>query len=317
MHTAADLILINTCLMGRRESSSGANAACCVVCLNSGEPSIKIAVLVLGCLSLFVPPSARAQAGFFNSWQDRVRATTANQPSWTTPLVTTFAGVTQRFRFEMARQENPTGTFTYNYGNSKGVNLIPFARTEVDFRWPPYIQHNSPRDKDGAGDFSIAPKYRLFAANEKHGNYSSAVQLIVTFPTGSYKNGSPVVTLTPTLVAGKGFGPVAVQSSIGALLPTSSTATLGRSITSNTVVQCNAPWHLVPELELNSTFFRGGPRDGKNQTFLTPALMISRIKLRSEPKDRMGLTFGAGVQIATSSYHAYNHALILTSRFTF
>jgi len=45
--------------------------------------------------------------------------------------------------------------------------------------------------------------------------------------------------------------------------------------------------------------------------------MVSKIKLRSDPKDRLALLFGGGMQIATSSYHSYNHGLILTGRITF
>jgi hypothetical protein len=45
--------------------------------------------------------------------------------------------------------------------------------------------------------------------------------------------------------------------------------------------------------------------------------MVSKLKLRKDPKERLAVVFGAGMQIATSSYHAYNHGLIITSRITF
>jgi hypothetical protein len=45
--------------------------------------------------------------------------------------------------------------------------------------------------------------------------------------------------------------------------------------------------------------------------------MVSKVKLRREPKDRLGLVFGAGMQIATSHFHSYNHGLVLTGRLTF
>jgi hypothetical protein len=50
---------------------------------------------------------------------------------------------------------------------------------------------------------------------------------------------------------------------------------------------------------------------------MTPGLMVSKIKFRQESTNRLSLIFGAGMQIATSSYHAYNHALVLSSRITF
>jgi hypothetical protein len=45
--------------------------------------------------------------------------------------------------------------------------------------------------------------------------------------------------------------------------------------------------------------------------------MVSQIKLRRDPKDRLAVVFGGGMQIATSTYHAYNHGLVLTVRIVF
>ena len=45
--------------------------------------------------------------------------------------------------------------------------------------------------------------------------------------------------------------------------------------------------------------------------------MISKIKLNHDPKSRLALVLGTGMQIATSTYHAYNHGLVLTGRVTF
>ena len=135
--------------------------------------------------------------------------------------------------------------------------------------------------------------------------------------TGSYKNGTAVSTITPTVIGGKGFGRFDLQSALGAVLPTSSSATIGRTISWNTVAQYKVGKYFSPELEVNSSFFHGGPNDGKNQTFLTPGMMVSRIKLQSEPASRLGLMFGGGMQIATSSYHSYNHGVVLTGRMTF
>ena len=44
---------------------------------------------------------------------------------------------------------------------------------------------------------------------------------------------------------------------------------------------------------------------------------MKRIKLRRDPRDRLGLVLGAGMQIATSSFHSYNHDLVITGRITF
>jgi hypothetical protein len=260
--------------------------------------------------------TARAQKNFFSSWEDRVRATSARQPAWPVPVVSPTAVIVQLARTDFVRQYTPTHTTTWNYDNGKGVNFIPFARTEFDINLPPYIQHNNPKVADGAGDFSMVAKYRMFAASEG-GNYSTAVQMAFTVPTGSYKNGTAVSTITPTVVGGKGFGHFDIQSALGAILPTSSSDTIGRTIQWNTVAQYKVGKYFWPELEVNSSYYHGGPNDGKNQTFLTPGMMISKVKLRSDPRDRLALLFGTGMQIATSSYHGYNHGLVFTTRMTF
>jgi hypothetical protein len=257
-----------------------------------------------------------AQTGFFKAWEDRVRATSARQPAWPVPVVAPSSVIVQLARVDFLHQYTSTHTETWNFDNGKGVNLIPFVRTEVDINLPPYIEHNTPKVKDGAGDFSFAAKYRMFAASEG-GNYSTAVQVAFSVPTGSYKNGTAASTVTPTVIAGKGFGKFDIQSAIGGVLPMSSTLTIGRAITWNKVAQYKIGKYLWPELEANATYYHGGPNDGKNQVFLTPGLIMSRIKLRKDPKDRLGLLFGGGMQIATSQFHSYNHGLVLTGRLTF
>jgi hypothetical protein len=275
------------------------------------KSAVRFAVFVLLGSSVTV-----AQTVFFKAWEERVRATSARQPAWPVPVVAPSSVIVQLARVDFVRQYTSTHTETWNYDNGKGVNLIPFARTEFDINLAPYIQHNTPKVKDGTGDVSFVAKYRMFAANEG-GNYSTAVQVAFSVPTGSYKNGVAASTMTPTVVAGKGFGKFDIQSAIGGVLPMSSALTIGRTISWNTVAQYKVGKYFWPELEANASYYHGGPNDGKNQTFLTPGLMVSKIKLRQNPKDRLGLVFGAGMQIATSHFHSYNHGLVLTGRLTF
>jgi hypothetical protein len=187
----------------------------------------------------------------------------------------------------------------------------------VDVNLPPYIQHNDPKVRDGAGDFSTVVKFRPFSGNGENHNYSTGIQLAATWPTGSYNNGSAKTTFTPTLMGGKGFGRFNVLSTLGGTLAVGSAKAIGRTITWNTVAQYKLGKIFWPELEVNSNFYHLGANDGKNQTFLSPGLIVSKIKFRRDPKDRLGLIFGAGFQIATSTFHAYNHSLVLTSRITF
>jgi len=259
---------------------------------------------------------SHAQEGFFSSWEDRVRATTAEQPAWPVPVVTPSSGLVQLFRTDFVRQVTPAETTTWNYGNTKGVDIIPWYKTEFDIAAPPYIQHNSTA-KDGFGDLSMLLKYRVISANEKNGAYSVSVSLTGTIPTGSYKNGSTDASIAPTIYGGKGFGRFDVQSSLSATLPAGDTAKLGRPVVWNVVAQYKLAKIFWPEIENNATFYHGGSNDGKVQAFVTPGLMVSKIKLKSNPGNRLALIFGAGEQIATSHYHAYNHGLIFTARLAF
>ena len=273
--------------------------------------------VLLTLLAASIPSVGLAQKGFFHAWEDRVRATSAKQPAWPVPVVGAPSNIVQLARIDFVRQYTSTHTLTWNYVNGKGFNLIPFARTEFDINMPAYIQHNTPKVLDGAGDFSVVAKYRPFAANEKKGTYSTLVQLAFSVPTGSYKNGTAVSTITPTIVAGKGYGRFDVQSALGAILPTSSVPTIGRTIQWNTTVQCKVGRYFWPELETNASYFYGGANDGKSQVFLTPGIMVSKIKLKKDPKNRLGFVLGTGMQIATSHFHSYNHGLVLTGRFVF
>lgn len=274
-------------------------------------------VVLLTLLCSLLPSTVLAQTGFFHSWEDRVRATSAKQPAWVVPVVGSSSTIVQLVRTDILRQYTSTHTLTWNYDNGKGVNFIPFARTEFDIDLPPYIQHNTPKVTDGAGDFSFIMKYRPFAANEKHGNYSTLAQVAFSVPTGSYKNGVAASTITPTVAAGKGIGRFDVQSSLGAVLPTSSAKAIGKTIQWNTVAQYKVGKYFWPEAEVNASYFKGGANDGKSQVFLTPGLMVSKIKFRKNPKDRLGLVLGAGLQIAASNFHSYNHGLVMTGRIVF
>jgi hypothetical protein len=132
-------------------------------------------------------------------------------------------------------------------------------------------------------------------------------------PTGQYKNGSSSAVVTPTLAGGKGWGWFDVQSTLAGTFPVNSVHELGRSIVSSTAFQAHTPGKLWPEIEINSTAWMGGTNDGKKQTFVTPGLVIGRFRIHH----RMAFVAGAGFQIATTHFHQYDHALILTFRMPF
>ena len=264
-----------------------------------------------------VPCGAQtAPTGFFTAWEDRVRDTLSQQPSWPIPLVTASSGLLQVARTDFVRQIAPAGTDTWVYDNNKGVSFVPWYKLQFDALLPSYVQHNSTA-KNGFGDVGLALKYRLAAGNESHGLYSVSFAVMGTVPTGSYKNGSLAGTVTPTLCAGKGFGRFDVQTTIGAVLPTGYTAKLGRPVVWNTVGQYHVGKYFWPEIESNAIFYHGGTNDGRVQNFITPGMMVSKFKLEHDPRNRLALVMGAGMQIATSQFHTYNHAIVISTRMLF
>jgi hypothetical protein len=282
---------------------------------------LKVRRLLSLCLLALCSTAAFAQqttsTNFFSAWQNRVRATLSKQPSYPIPVIAPSMQLVQLFRFDYVHEYAPARTTTDIYDNGKGLNIIPFANTEIDINLPTYVQHNTPKTKDGAGDFTTVVKFRPFASNDQHHDYSLGGQVQFTVPTGSYKNGTAVSTIVPTLMGGKGFGNFAIQSTLGAILPTSETATIGRTVTWNTTAQYRIGKIFWPELEVNSNYYHEGANNGKNQTFLSPGFMVSKVNFRHTPGNRLALIFGAGYQVATSAFHSYNHALVLTSRFSF
>jgi len=252
-------------------------------------------------------PAVRSQ-----TWMERVSRTQAAQPHWMTPLATVTPRLEQEFRFDTVHQVTPTGDVTV-VDNGKGLELIPSRRTELLINLPPYLMHENPATKDGWGDASFVMKYRFFARPEKEGNAIVTGFLAGSVPTGEHKNGSISAVVTPTLAGGKGWGWFDVQATLGGTLPVNSVNKLGRTIVSNTALQAHALKKLWPELEINSTAWKGGTNDGKKQTFITPGVILGRFPLHH----RIALAGGVGFQIAATHFHQYDHAVVGTVRVPF
>jgi hypothetical protein len=267
-----------------------------------------------------VTSSTPASTSLYGWWSAQTNKTQSKQPAWAVPLVTTYTGLFQVIRTDIVRQIAPARTDTWNFDNSKAVNfIVPRSNTEIAIDLPPYIEHDTTA-VDGWGDFSFLVKYRIASGNPKHGTYTLSAWALTTVPSGQAKNGSTNASVQPNVGGGKGFGNFDVQSTIGATLPTGAPATTasGRPVLWNTVAQYKVAKLFWPELESNATFFKGGPNDGKTQEFITPGLIIGKCGLHpTDAKSRPGLTFGGGMQIATSKLHTYNHSLILTARWIF
>ena len=196
---------------------------------------------------------------------------------------------------------------------ARDSSLIPAKNLEIIIGIPPYIAHNNPRQKDGWGDESFLVKYRLLSKNEENGNYIVTAFLGATVPTGSYKNGAAHAVITPTLALGKGWGNFDVVTTAGIQLPVADSSKLGQPIVWNVTGQYRVLRKIWPEVEMNSTFFHNGPNRGKQQVFVTPGLVLGKFPIWR----RLGATVGAGVQVAATHFHTYNHATILTMRLPF
>lgn len=280
--------------------------------------------LLLLIAQIFVCLSAQTQTNFITDWLHRTAATEARQPNWAVPVIMQQVPLIQVVRTDILRQVAPARTDTWNFDGSKGFNVIPFARSEFAVNLPPYLAHNAPASKDGFGDLSFFAKYRFASANNQQGNYAASLSLLVTVPTGSYKNGAASATFTPTLGAGKGFGPFDLQTTLGATLPTGSVAinTAGRPVIWNSVVQYHVGKYFWPEVESNATYFNGGNNGGKVQEFISPGVMVGKIRFhpgapQSDLRSRLGMAAGCGFQTAASQFHSYNHELVFTVRFLY
>ncbi len=288
-----------------------------MICIFSSTFNINMAVrrflLLLAFVVFLCGPGASAQTSWTARWLANVTVTQNKQPHWITPLVLVTPRLEQEFRADFVRQLLPGSQQSWNYDNGKGLEIIPQSRIELLFNAPPYLQHSQSGAANGLGDVSFLMKYRVLTANEQHGNYILTAFFGGSVPTGTYKNGAPSSTVLPTLAGGKGWGRFDVESTLGGILPVDSVEKIGRTIVWNTVAQEHVGRYLWPELELNSSFIKGGPNDGKKQSFIMPGVLTGRFPVHN----RVGLTLGAGMQIAATHYHSYDHALIFTARIPF
>jgi hypothetical protein len=245
-------------------------------------------------------------------WLRTVDETRTLQPHYVAPLITTHVLLVQQFRYDMYWQDDSSRGDSANYGAAKGLEIIPNSRIEVQVGIPPYIVHET-GVPDGFGDVSLFLKFRAFSAPEGKGDYFVGAFLSASFPSGNSPNGSGHTQLSPMLAVAKGWTHFDIQSALSGNLPASGTAVLGRSIVFNNTLQFNIRGRVWPEMEVNSTFITDGPAAGKNQTFLTPGIIVSGFPIA----ERLHFTVGTGMQIAVTQYHTYDHRWILSARFPF
>lgn len=260
-------------------------------------------------------------ADSIGQWTAIVEAAQASQPSWITPLATTTPRLEQEFRYDQNRQTLRNGSTVDIYDSGKGLEFIPTTQTEVIISAPPYQVRRGTAPASGFNDWpGILLKIRLLSANAKAGDYIVTVFVQYGLPTGAlaYTNHNHV--LTPTLAAGKGFGPFDIQATLGDAIPTHDNSKTGRAVLTNVTAQYRVAPFLWPEVEMNRTDWGGGSRANRSQTYLTPGLVLGRFVLGGRSK----LIVGIGYQTAVSRLYAaspatpaFNHNWIFSGRVTF
>lgn len=248
----------------------------------------------------------------FNSASGFRRTADSSQPHWIAPLFTTTPRLPEQLRFDIATQPKQ-GFETTNFGGGKGLELIPFANTEILITTPPYLTHDKPGAQDGIGDMSFLLKYRVASGSEESGNYIVTAFLGGSVPTGTYTNGASTAMILPTIAAGKGWGHFDFQTTFGISIPAENRDKLGTPLAHNVAFQYRVLGRFWPEVEVNSTFWENGSQAGKKQVFVSPGLIAGKFHLYR----RLGVTLGGGVQIPTTHFHTVDRTYLASVRFPF
>lgn len=255
--------------------------------------------------------------GYFTSWFDRVSKTQAEQPHWVTPLVTVTPRLEEELRYDQLWETVPGdhSVVSYGGGGGKGLELIPFERVEFIVGVPSWTTEDAVRNKNGWSDESFLVKYRILSANADNGDYILTAFMGLTVPNGGNNTSSKLYTWTPTIAGGKGWGDFDFQSTLGVSMPSDDWIRTGPGtpVLSNTALQYRLLKYLWPEVEANYTYWPDGKHEGLNQLFITPGLLIGRLPIAG----RVGLTFGAGCQIAVTDHALMQHNYVLSARLPF
>ncbi len=239
----------------------------------------------------------------------------AVQPSWMGPLIQSDSRLSQSVRISVANFNQP-GAQVLSYGNNHGVTLITERRLQFEFDPPAFFRNHSAALKDGFGNAAVQVKYRIASGNAEHGNYAVTAILAHDFAPRAYQNDLLSSVYGPRIAAGKAFGRFNVQTTLGGFLPTAKVTEQGRAIEWNLTGQVHPNDKLWLDVENNAAFIKGSSFDGKTQNFMTPAAFYM-LKRRDWGPTHSVAVLGAGMQIATSSFHFYNHNLITEVRVLF
>jgi hypothetical protein len=271
--------------------------------------------LLLGLVLFGGSPRLPAQQDFYQHFRSRNAAMADVQPVWMGPLIQSDARLSQAVRVSVSDAHAP-GAQVLSYGNNHGISVIGGNRFQFDLNPPSYFRNHSAALPDGFGNAFTQVKYRIASGNAEHGNFIVTAILGRAFGGGFAQNGMATGFYCPKIAAGKGFGRFDAQSSMNAVLPTGKIAEQGRVFEWNTTAQIHTTAHTWFDVENNTAYFFGGPADGNVQNFITPAGFYM-IRRRAWEPTHAAIVFNAGMQIATSQFHLYDHNLITEMRILF
>lgn len=255
-------------------------------------------------------------ANYFENWFPRVTQIQSEQPHWVTPLATVTPRLEEEYRYDQSWNTLPTHNHAVvdNYGNTKGLEFIPFDPVEIIVGVPGYETENRPL-KHGWADETFLAKYRILSGNEKNGDYILTVFFGLSVPSGSAAFSSEHYGFTPTIAFGKGGGDFDFQSTLGITFPDNGAVHTGPGtpVAFNTAFQYRIEKFFWPEVEANYTYWPNGENEGRNQLLLTPGLIIGRIPISG----RVGITFGAGCQFPITTQVTTHRNFIFSARIPF
>ncbi len=237
------------------------------------------------------------------------------QPTWMGPLIQSDARIGQTLKLAIGNLDFPPLQSTI-YGNNKGVSVIVDHRFQLEVDPPAYFRNHSSTHKDGFGNLGTVVKWRMASGNADHGNFAVTAVMYHGYAPRTYQNQLLSSYYVPSIAAGKGVGHFAFLTTVGGLLPTAKIAQQGRAIDWNFTAQVHARPHVWFDVENNASFFLAGPFDGKMQNLMTPAAFYM-VRRKGWKPEHAAVVFDCGMQIATSSFHVYNHNLVSEMRILF
>ena len=300
---------------GHRQKVESCSALCLALWLSLGHLQASRAGINAG--ETVNPRNSQSPPeDYFSNWFKRVDETLAEQPHWIAPIFLTTPLLTELYRYDQNWQHFSNGGGNLKiFNGGKGLELIPAKTIQLIFGLPPYLQRSGKNAAQGFGDYPfLLIKNRFLSANEENGNYVLTGYLAFSAPVGSHAFTTDNFAITPTIAGGKGGGNFDMQFTFSTIFPTGDVHRLGTPLLTNVAFQYNLLKLLWPEIEVNYTYWPNGANRGKNQVFITPGVVLGRIRLYG----RLTLTVGTGYQFAVSDAHPqYENNWILSVRTNF